>query len=174
MRALAAVAALGVFTSGVKAQTAPPQSCYVAQVAIVVDDVADFKYHRVVIAGIRQLDAASAATAGNCESRDIGAIAAMRTAVEARFDSSVIKPPHLRTTIELRHADLNVVRSEIVRLARLAYNRAGSFTRVEHVSVGTAPELALPRLSSDDTATEACSKDNAALERTGAKFRWAC
>jgi hypothetical protein len=158
--------------------TAPGEACYVAELAVIVDDVADFKYHRVVVSGIRRFEA-TRDVAGNCEPRDAMAVNAMKRAVEQRLDSVRVAPRQMRTTIALQHTSLDFIKSQIVRFATLAREHAGTFKRVEVVSVNVpgAPrseELPLPRLATSDADAAACASDNAGLVRAGATFLWAC
>jgi hypothetical protein len=160
----------------------PPQGCFVATVAVIVDsvrDVRDIKYHRMAVSGIRKLEPAADASEMGCEPRDAVVLAEMRRAVESRFQGVVIVPPKAQFTYTLRHSTIEVVRNEIKRLAAVARQHSGSFTRVEVVplDVPEAPrsrELPLPALTASEAEAAACNTDNAALARAGAKYRWAC
>jgi hypothetical protein len=157
----------------------PPEACYVAQIGVIVSDATDFRYHRVVTAGIRRLTPAPDATDGDCRPRDPSILDVMRRDIETHLEGEIVKPPRTRATITIGHASLEVVRSQITRLAALARDHRGAFVRVEVVGAGQwskspSDVIALPRLMDDEQAAAECAADNVRLEREGAKHRWAC
>lgn len=79
----------------------------------------------------------------------------------------------------IRNSSIELARKEIQRFALVARQHGANFSRVEFVPLDTpeAPrsgDLALPPLAASDADAAACSKENDALARTGAKYRWAC
>ena len=103
----------------------------------------------------------------------------MRRDIETHLEGEVVKAPRTRATISIGHASLDVVRSQISRLAALARDHRGTFVRVEVVGAGAWSQSAsdvipLPRLMDNDQAAAECAADNVRLEREGAKHRWAC
>jgi hypothetical protein len=156
-------------------ETKPPDFCYVAQVALIVEAVDNYRFDRVVVDGIRTLPAAPDATAGNCEPKSAEVAATMRRRVDAQLDSTRVEPPRVRSNIQIRHARVDVVQSEIRRLATKAREHRGAFVRVELVQIDEVDDRhALPRLSIDDTDARDCAAANVKLEQARAKFRWAC
>jgi hypothetical protein len=159
-----------------------PEACYVAAIAVIVDDVKDvrdIKYHRMVVAGIRKLEPSPDASEESCEPRDGTVPMVLRQAAESRFRGVMIKPPQIQVTYTIRQSSLEGARREIKRFALAARQYAGSFSRVEMVPVDTreAPssaELALPTLAISDADAASCTAENKTLERSGAKYRWAC
>jgi hypothetical protein len=157
----------------------PPEACFVAAVAMIVEDVADYRFHRVVVAGIRKFDLESGAASGDCTPRNAAVPAVMRHAIDKALDSINLKPPTVRANVELHHTSLEVVQSEIARIAVRAREHAGDFVRVEVVPLDASAlvgseEVALPRLAKDDADATACASDNLRLARAGATRRWAC
>jgi len=159
-----------------------PDACYVAAIAVVVDDVKDVrevKYHRVIVSGIRKLEPSPDAQDESCEPKDGAVAALLRQSAEARLQGVVLSAPQIRLTYTIRHSSVDVVRQEIKRFAAVARLHSGTFTRVEVVEldVPDAPRsdaLPLPTLSASSNEAASCSSDNKTLERAGAKYRWLC
>jgi hypothetical protein len=153
--------------------------CYVVEGSFLVDDGADYRFHRIVIAGIRKVQAAADTSFGTCQPRDAQVIAAMRRAVNKQLDSVTVRPPTVRSDLALRFTSLAAVQTSIASLAARARDHAGQFSRVEVVSlpasetVGT-DELSLPRLAADSADAAACVSANGQLAHSHASFRWAC
>lgn len=179
---LSASALLFIHAARTAPRVTPPEACFVAAIAVIVDDVKDIKdikYHRMVVAGIRKLEPAPDASEEACEPRDGTVPMVLRQSAEARFRGVMIMPPQVQRTYALRSASIEIVRTEIKRFALAARQHSGSFTRVElvHVDTPEAPrsgELPLPALASSDAEAASCSAENKTLEREGAKYRWAC
>jgi hypothetical protein len=155
---------------------AEPTTCYVAQVSIVGDESKN-RFHHVVVSQILKLGAAPGATAGNCEPLSSAARAEMRRAVERQLDSVVVRAPATRSTMEIRHESLDVVRSQLVNLAERARQKPGTFHRVEVVTIDEDSTIAtepLPRFTRSDTDRTACENENKRLIAAGAQFRWGC
>ena len=153
-----------------------PQACFVAELGLVVEEAPAYRFHRIVVAGIRKVEPAADASEFNCEPRNLMVTGAMRRAVEQHLDSVVA--PRVRTVVEVRHHSIDVVKGEIARFAERARAHAGTFRRVEWLKAdlpaADAPAFALPRLSISDADAAACAQDNAKLERATARYRWAC
>lgn len=157
-------------------------SCYVVAIALLVDDVKDvrdIKYHRVVVTGIRKLDAVNDSTDLMCQPRDAMVPLVMRQEVDGRFRGMTRKPQQVQRSFVVQHSSLAVVENEVRRFATVARTHAGSFKRVEAVAVDVsiAPrsaELPLPALATSEADAAACVDDNKELERSNAKYRWAC
>jgi hypothetical protein len=184
MRSLYAVGALlvAVMRSSVVVAHAPDHSCYVVAIALLIDevkDVRDIKYHRVVVTGIRKLDAVGDSTDMSCQPRDAVVPMIMRQEADNRFRGTMLKAPQVARSFLVQHPSLAVVENEIKRFAIVARQHPGTFTRVETVSVDApeAPrtaELPLPALATSPAEANACAADNRALEQSKAKYRWAC
>lgn len=160
----------------------PPEACFIAAIATIVDDVRDpkdIKYHRMVVAGIRKLEPAPDALEESCEPRDGIVPLVLTQAAESRLRGEVPRPPQILRSFVIRRSSLSAVHDEIKRFALVARRYSGSFTRVEFVPVDRpeAPgkaELPLPRLGATDAEEASCKAENKVLETEGAKFRWAC
>jgi len=181
MRSGILVGALVALTAHRAATHARPvaDSCFVAEVTMIVENVADYRFHRVVVAGIRKLNVVADASKGSCGAQNIGLREGMLRAIDDHIGASSMKAPRVRNNLELSNPSLDVVRGEIANIATRAREHAGEFSRVEvvtiakDVSAGTEA-ISLPHLAKNDADALACTADNERLDRSGAKYRWAC
>jgi hypothetical protein len=182
MRSALIVGSLVAFAAhrdAVRPEPRTTDACYVAEVTMIVDNVADYRFHRVVVAGIRKLNVTPNATNGGCGVQDTGLRDGLLRAIDTHLGALNIKAPRVRSNLELRNPSLDVVRREIANIATRAREHAGEFTRVEVLVLSKdltsgSEEVPLTPFAGNAAEAATCSADNQGLERAGAHYRWGC
>lgn len=153
-------------------------ACYVTEILVVWDSVADYRIQRVLTAGIRRVEARQPAKNQSCYPTDENVFSLMRHATDAQLDSSTLHLPTIASHVQLANESVDVIQNTVRDLAHRAAARANGFRYIELVQqpgrANLGEEVTLPRLTSDSSRFAACEEDNRARERAHAPTRWAC